>query len=798
MCVVVSLTSCLGTRHLQDDEYLLRKQKVKGGKHLDREELDLFFKQEPNKKIPLIPFAPYVWIYHQGLNWYDKEKVQKKMDKITTKFDKKIAKANNKDKPGKVKRLTDRKEKKLNKKKEILKDGNLLMRWGEPLSVYDESLAEQTNEQFDLYMKTQGYFSSKATYQVKKKGKLVYVTYHLKEGAPHLIDSFYVSTTNKNIESIIKSNWEDRLVHSGDKYNQDILAKERARIEKLLQNNGYFDFTKRYISFKIDTLNKFRKADVEMTINPPARGYHKVFTIDSVIFVMDAGVQGAGKRQSSTYNKINYQFYENNYSKKILDQRTFIYPGEVYSRQNTVNTQTQLANLDNFKFVNVNYDTTGNRFISNIFTSSLPKYQMTNELGMNVTQGVPGPFYQFSLKDRNVFKGLENMELSGHFGFEGVASVTGESDVYSSTETGAKFSIYFPHFLLPGFRKLKQNSGLLNPNTVLQTGFDFTSRPEYDRTGFNASLRYNWRNYDKNINHNFTLIDIGLINSDLDKNNKESGLFKQYLDSLKTQGNNLQSSFNPSFVTSTQYLVTYNFNPLNDEDNKASYLKLFGETGGAIYNLYTPEILINNNLEYYQFLKGNVEYIRHVPVSEFGVVASRIRIGAAYPYGKNSSLPYEKYLFAGGSNSVRAWRPRRLGPGSYNHNADTVFNYENKIEQPGELLIEANLEYRNKLVGFIDWAFFIDAGNTWLMRGDNTRPKGQFDFKRFYKEFGIGSGLGLRLNFSFLIVRFDYAVKMYDPIRPEGERFIGDQITLKKLGGEKGQALWNLAIGYPF
>src|SRR5690606_32187490 len=129
----------------------------------------------------------------------------------------------------------------------------------------------------------------------------------------------------------------------------------------------------------------------------------------------------------------------------------------------------------------------------------------------------------------------------------------------------------------------------------------------------------------------------------------------------------------------------------------------------------------DNNLEYYQFLKGSLEYIRHVPVSENGVLATRIKVGAAYPYGKNNALPYEKYFFSGGSSSIRAWRPRRLGPGSYNHNladsfedSESPYNYDNKIEQPGEILIEGNIEYRSKLVGFVDWAYFLDFGNIWL------------------------------------------------------------------------------------
>jgi len=795
---MILLSSCLGTKHLQDDQYLLRKQKIKGAGSFKKEELEVFIKQEPNKKLPLIPFTPYVWVYQQGLKLYDKEKTLQKIEKINKKYERRIDKARKKGKEKKVKRLTEKKRRKISKKEETLENGNQLMRWGEPLAIFDKLLTEQTNQQFELYLKTKGYFNASSEYKIRYRDKKAYVTYHLSQGAPHLVDTFFVSADNANILSIISANEDDRFIEEGAPYDQELLSRERDRVETLLRNNGYFDFKKQFIVYKVDTLEGNYEADIEMVIRDPERGNHKIFTIDSVIFVTDAGEKGVGQRQRTAFNGINYQFYEDEYSRKVLDQRIFIYPGTIYSKQRTLDTQTQLANLDNFKFININYDSSGGQFLANIFASALPKYQITNELGVNVTEGLPGPFYQFSLKNRNVFKGLENIELSGYFGFEGVASATDNDNVYSSTEAGAKLSINFPQFLIPGFGEWKRGTGHLNPNTTLRTGFDFIDRPEYRRAGFNASWLYNWKNYKRDIVHNLKLFEVGLINSQL------SDTFDIYLDTLTNLGNNLRTSFDPSFISSISYLVTFNFDPIYDLNNRASFLRLFSEIGGATFNLFTPEVLVNSNLEYYQFLKGSAEYIRHVPVSDNGVVATRVKVGMAYPYGDNESLPYEKYFFSGGSNSVRAWRPRRLGPGSFDHNRELAkdsedrYSYEDKIEQPGEILVEANIEYRNKLIGFLDWAFFIDAGNIWLIHDDPARPNGNFEPDRFYREFGIGSGLGLRFNFSFLVVRFDYGVKIYDPMRRPGQRFIGDNITLQKLGGEKGQALLNLAIGYPF
>src|SRR5262249_15327490 len=159
------------------------------------------------------------------------------------------------------------------------------------------------------------------------------------------------------------------------------------------------------------------------------------FVIDSVRFTTDAGVTRPGnlRRSSRTYRDVKYSYYQNVYNLKILSQRLFLKPEDVYSRSNTFNSQRQLAYLDAFKFVNINYDTSGGRFIANIFTSPLNRYEWTNEVGVNVTQGYPGPFYNINFKKRNIFRGLENLELNGRIGFEGVASATEEFNVYKST-----------------------------------------------------------------------------------------------------------------------------------------------------------------------------------------------------------------------------------------------------------------------------------------------------------------------------------------------------------------------------
>jgi outer membrane protein assembly factor BamA len=170
----------------------------------------------------------------------------------------------------------------------------------------------------------------------------------------------------------------------------------------------------------------------------------------------------------------------------------------------------------------------------------------------------------------------------------------------------------------------------------------------------------------------------------------------------------------------------------------------------------------------------------------------------AKPYGiSNGILPYEKYFFAGGSTGIRAWQPRRLGPGSYTPPINENGSFDYRFEQPGDILFEGMFELRQKLYGYFDGAFFVDIGNSWTFEEDPTRPGADFRFDRFYKEFAVGTGIGLRMDFDFLVLRLDMGVKAVDPARPEGQRFVLGNF-FKKFLGEPGQTVFNIGIGYPF
>ncbi len=795
------LSGCLGTRYLEEDEYLIYKQKVTGTDKTSSARYTDFFRQEPNKRLPLLPVSPYVYLYQWGLNQYDEAEIEQEKDEITTKFDAKIQEAQVEEKSKKVTRLEDKKSRKLAKKDKILEEGNLLMRWGEPLAIYDSAKSSEAASQMRNYLHTKGFFLGETSYDIDTSGKKITVTYEISEKEPYLVDSILFTSSDSKIKELYFLNQPDILIKKGQIYDQEILTAERERIDNLLKNNGYYDFSRQYVEYNVDTtITEEKKVAVEVLILDPAkRGYHKQFRLDSVYFTTDAGFRGPERRKREPYNGVVYKYYDDEYSKKILDRRLFLYPDSLYSKENTFETQRQLSNLDIFKFVNINYDTTGGKVVANIFTSPLKKYTMSNEVGLTVTEQVPGPFYNFTIKDRNIFGGLEILEFTGRAGIEGVASASDPGKALSSQELGANLSIIFPQFVFPLGSRLKSKLGTYNPKTRFLVGYNYTNRPDYTRSNSKVSAIYTWQK-DERIFYNFSLVDASIIDSEV-----KTDEFRDLLDRYESLGNNLSRSFEPSFVSSMIFYTIFNFNKYGTGGKNASYLRLFAESGGTLQNIIGTSLYENfgDSLQFYKFIKLNADFRRVQKLSQVTDFAYRLNVGVAKPYGGDNILPYEKYFFAGGSSSNRGWRPRRLGPGSYRPDS-TAGNYNraedgpinNSFEQPGEILIEANLEIRRDIIGFLEGAIFVDIGNVWTF--DNTRPGSKFEFNSFYKELAVGTGIGFRFDFNFLVLRLDIGAKVIDPAREEGDRFVLDKIGFSKPYNDTYPLVYNIGIGYPF
>ena len=826
------LVSCLGTKHLKENQLLLVEQEIKGNEIISTGELEDFYRQEANLQFPLIPWAPYVSLYYLGENFYDKDKIRRKRDELAQKYDRRIAEAEEEGNDSRAQRLREKKRSKIEKKNKVLEEGNVLMRTGEPIVVFDSTLTKQTAQQMERYLHSKGFFHGEVGYNIKADDKKARVTYLVEENKPFIIDTAYLTVANNKIRQIILNNQEDSYIDTTQRYDQADLALERARIDNLLKNHGYYEFSPQYIHFEVDSSLGNRRVSVETIIyQPSGRGYHKQFKIDSVIFTTDATTRGdlAG-RKSRMVNGIIYRFFEESYSKKVLDNRVFLRPDSIYSRKATLETQKQLANLDIFKFINISYDTTGDQFNAMIYTSPLKKYQTSTELGATYSQGIPGPHFNATLTNRNPFGGLEILQLNLQAGVEGVPGTTDPSESYASKQLGANLSLLFPQFIAPLAPRLRNRLGRLNPRTRLLAGVAYLERPEFIRTNVNTSLNYTWQTERERRGDTYSTlysiapVNVSVIDSEFKLGNIEG---QAYLDSLRSwaeRGNPLIRSFDDAFVSSMYTFAVFTKNNYGTYMRNSRYIRPYFESGGTTQNLfdfpYTTEDSVRGSgeLRAFRFLKFSNDYRKYIPLRGSTALAYRLNAGVAIPYGsENATLPYEKFFFAGGSSSIRSYRPRRLGPGVYTPRRPAGENEEgqrewgedeivfNAIEQPGEVLLEGSVEFRHNIFGFLNGAVFLDFGNTWRLEKSEATPGGEFLLDEFYKQIALGGGYGVRFDFSFLILRLDLGVKLYNPmavtINEDGSYNYSEGWTFDKFDGfpfKRDLVILNIGIGYPF
>ncbi len=759
--------SCVGTRYLKEGEYLLYNQKIYFPDPEVKEGLESQIVQKPNSRIWFLPVAPYTFIYHIGLKKYDSAKYMTKKQAIEQKFNAKIAQAESAGKKTKAVNLRRKMEKKAGKQTRNLEEGNQLMRWGEPLAVFDSTQAEKSAHNMQNYLIANGWFRGQVNYQVNYENRLVTVNYLIQPGPRYHIDSIFYEVPDSSIMALIEASNSRTYLKKGNPYRQDDLSRERTRLDELLKNNGYFDFSRKYIQYRVDTTLGQHRAAVQLRILPPENyPHHKLFRIDSVTFVVESSLaEKENEKHYFSYKGITYSFHDKYYSEKVLNRRIHLRPGDLYSRENTLNSQRELAGLDMYKFVNINYDSTDGEFIANIFVSPLKRYQWTAEAGLSVTRALPGPFASLSLKQRNVFNTFGIFEINGNIGIEGVTAASNPNDVLASLEAGVGMRLLFPRFFIPLTDIQKSKLKFFNPKSEIKLSLQFTDRPEYVRNNFSITNAYTWQP-EQHILNEFRLFEIALVRT----SNMDPAYYER-LKELEQNGNNLIQSFKPSFISNLRFTHSFNKNNYGRGFVNSSYFSMMLEPGGTLTNLWLQDYFEQDSLEIYAYVKFDVDYRKIKPVDKTKAWAFRIRSGIALPYGHNNLLPYEKYFFTGGSISNRAWKPRRLGPGSYNH-LDENGQVSYQFEQQGEIILESSIEFRQKLIGFIHWAAFVDAGNIWTIRPDNSRPGAQFRFDSFYKEIAVGAGLGLRFDLSFFIFRIDASGKVIDPARPPGKRFI--------------------------
>ncbi len=833
---------------------MLAKQSFRGNKTVLNENIEPLLPQKANKKFLGFPLS--LWIYQGQRQNYEKKKIGWLIDLDSTNRRFEYFSSINQSNAKELEQMRWKYNKKIQKLTNKIENGNWVMRtFGEKPSYFTESEAKRNAQKLKNYLVNQGFRNAKVSYKMDslKNIRRIKILYNIEENLPFKLHKVDILThTDPAIDSLLVRTIESTYIKSGDNFRPDNIMNEHIRIEKLMRNNGYFGFNKQYLrptvdargithgSFVIDTSVKvpatdtlFRSFDVKgLEVNYPSKqNRFQQYQFGTVRFRVEntPDAPPPTKRDSAYYQGISYQFTERYFSAKSLNSRILIRPNQLFKQADIEETNIQMSSLDQFKFWSIDPDTVGGKVRTLIRVVPNDKYQFLFEPGASlVAQSLPGASVNTSLRVRNVFNGMENFEFSIRGAVDWQTGFTTNSDFFQTTEFGANASLIFPKIMLPTrwLKTLRRK----NPRTIMSLGYNYIDRQSFfARAGLRATMTYSWS---KNQQESFIVspIDLSILKTD------KSAIFQQQLDTLfNASGNPLKYSYlDRAFVSSISAAYVFNNNVPN-QNKRAKYFRLFVESGGTTLNLLGPKTLSSFFQEYspYKFFKFNTEYRSFWPLGVKSQLVFRFNAGAIFNYGKNRVAPYEKSFTGGGSNSMRAWPPRRLGLGSgypkVSQGSLPVFidfvdgkakdvvptsdrtvygRYDYQFEQLGDVILESNVELRGHLfrfIGDVNYALFLDTGNVWTLRPNEAQQNATFAFNRFYKEIAVGTGVGLRYDFSFFIIRLDLGIKVYDPSRkftlPGDSQTIDQRYLLPYFSFRRDSPnypVFNIGIGYPF
>ncbi len=692
------------------------------------------------------------------------------------------------------------------------KENGWLKRIGEAPVIFDPQLTSKSVEQFEQYLKNRGYYNAEVRSDVLYKKKKAWVTYNIETNEPYRVRNITYNIKDDELAKIYMDKASGAFIHQNSKLDVELMEKERSRITDIMQNRGYFMFADEYVHYQVDSALNSNQADVELIIENEENRYrtsinkHRKFVVDYYeIYVDDAGrdnLISASKYYSDTTIVGGFIFYHNGkipLDPKLLIKNIEIKPGEQYAKKKETKTYNNFYALRQFKYVNIQFNELLARSDSlhgvlggKIILPMQVKQSYSVDIEGTNTSGNLGVAGGLNYQHRNLLRGAEifNINFTGATERR-VTLVNNVETEFMMQELGGEATISIPGFVFP----IKESRlGLHSmPKTNFSVAYNYQSRPDYTRTIANAKFGYKFKT-NAFVTHTINPVDFNVVRlSDVDA---------KFLESIEDLY--IKSSYTDHLISSLNYSFTYNNKNLK---RSAGYLyfrfntELAGNLLKAYSNLFNAEPTVITdpesgastsyyevfNTRYAQYVKTDFDFRYGRRFDRLNSFAFRFFTGVGLPYGNFNVMPFEKRYFTGGANGIRAWQVRSLGPGSY---AASSGEYPN---QSADIKIESNLEYRFKLISIVEGALFVDTGNVWAINNTDNREGAVFRFNKFYKQFAVGTGFGLRLVSSYFIFRADLGMKLCDPSQALGSRWIPGNRSLQ--GSDFN---FNIAIGYPF
>lgn len=626
----------------------------------------------------------------------------------------------------------------------------------------------------------QGYFQNTVAYDTirvgQRKAKYKY-TITLRE--PYRFESVGFPKPTNDLTQKINSSQQESLLKKGDIYTLEAVKNERIRIDRDLKESGYIYFNPEFIAVKADSVTGNHQINAEVTIKPetPPES-RKAYTIRKV-FIHDDHV--LDNTLTDTLQFGHYYLISQHKALKVnaLQQGIFLKPGELYSRSNFIHTIRYMNELPIIRNANIKFLSQANTDSLDLvlYLSQRKRYAYSAEFNAIFrSTNYFGPGVVFSYTDRNRNMGSEMLKINLRGRVE-VQIVDGE--INPAYELGLEVNYRLPRFY-PAFLFNAGKKSL--PKTNISVGYNLFNRLDlYRLNSVFTNFGYRWSKTDR-VSHSFNPIEV--IFTQIPESSKSA----EFIDYL-AENPGVQRSFDEQFIVGAGYEFTYQ--PTTSGVNDFFFRGGIDLAGNLLNGLYSVTNSSKDSLGRYtlfgvpfsQYLRTRIDLRYSFNFAQRSKLVTRFSTGIGIPLGNSKILPYVKQFYVGGTNSLRSFIARSVGPGS--EVPPSGYN-----DLTGDIRLEGNLEYRFDVSGNLKGALFLDVGNIWLFNEDPSRPNGTFRFSTFVKEIAISSGWGLRWDFTFLVARLDFAYTVRTPYLPAGERWTTDFNFWKPA--------INIAIGYPF
>lgn len=636
-------------------------------------------------------------------------------------------------------------------------------------------------------LKNHGYFAAESDFTIERKKRKAAITFTACAGVPHRIRNIAYGDSSNALNKQVALGRKGSDVAPGDLYDLNVLKDERLRVTGRVRNRGWWLLRDNDLEFTADTSVGDHLLDLGLRVKPGTDEKVRRKYLLGDIYVHGAYDALLQANDTILVDSLHYVNTFNSYRPSAITRGVFLRKGRHYSERTEDNTVRYLSSFGVFKGVNIKYteDSLNTGVLkADVLLSPMKRWTLFTELsGIAKSNNFVGPGLRTGFKDRNLFRGAETFtaDLNGRF----ETQVAGAQKGTNAYEVGVKTALELPRIVPFHFLRTARASV---PTTRIELGYGLFRRINlYGLESFNTSLSYNWRQ-NRRLWHELDVIDVSY-----NKLYYSSDDFTAFLNDNPA----VQRSFEQQFIIGTGYTFTIASKHSNylqgwvlaslgvDESGNllSGVMRIDGPRPQEGYKLF--------GTSFSQYVRFRPEIRHYQPLGPRGAqLASRVQVNFGLPFGNAEVLPYVKQFFSGGTNSLRAFRARSVGPGSY----VPVENSAVLTDQTGDIKFELNSEYRFTIAGYFKGALFADAGNIWLVNPDPKRPGGEFRWPDALDELAVGAGFGLRFDPQVIVVRLDLATPLRDPSLSQGDRWVFDDLKPRIFDN----VIFNIAIGYPF